>query len=450
MADIPYLPLTDADREKIFRRLGIGSIKELIDRAVPPEVQYKGKLPIPDGLSYHEVEKVVGELSEQNSAARMKIFAGGGAYQMYVPAVVDEISSRPEFYTAYTPYQPEVSQGTLTAIFEFQSMITAITGMEIANASMYDGASATAEAAILSIHRTKRKKILYSQGLNPLYLEVLRTYLHGFGAELVPVPLEKGTTDVSALDNLLDESVACFILQNPNFFGVVEDGFAFAEKIHSVGALFVVVVADPMSLGILTPPGEYGADVVAGEAQQFGNYLNFGGPYLGFFAAKRQFLRSMPGRIIGMTEDVDGRRGFVMVLQTREQHIRRARATSNICTNQQLCALRATVYLALLGERGFRQIARILHDRAHYMAEKLTQIPGVELMYDAPFFREFAVKLPIDAGQVVNSLSREGIIPGINLGRFYSPMKDVLLVASSDLYGKEDIDELTERIRELI
>jgi len=266
----------------------------------------------------------------------------------------------------------------------------------------------------------------------------------------VPVPLEMGTTDASALDNLLDDSVACFILQNPNFFGVVEDGFGFAEKIHSVGALFVVVVADPMSLGILTPPGEYGADVVAGEAQQFGNYLNFGGPYLGFFAAKRQFLRSMPGRIIGMTEDVDGRRGFVMVLQTREQHIRRARATSNICTNQQLCALRATVYLALLGERGFRQIARILHDRAHYMAEKLTQIPGVELMYNAPFFREFAVKLPVDAGQVVDSLSREGIIPGINLGRFYSPMKDVLLVASSDLYGKEDIDELTERIRELI
>ncbi len=450
MSDSPYLPLTDADRERILRRLGLGSIEELIDKAVPEEIQYKGKLPMPDGYPAVEVEKILRKLAEENTASEMKNFAGGGAYQMYVPPVVDEISSRPEFYTAYTPYQPEVSQGTLTAIFEFQSMITALTGMEIANASMYDGASATAESAILSIHQTRRKKILYSQGLNPLYLEVLRTYLHGFDAELVPVPLERGMTDPAALANLVDDQTACFILQNPNFFGVVEDGFKFADLVHEKGALFVVVVADPMSLGILTPPGDYGADVVVGEAQQFGNYLYFGGPYVGFFAARRQFLRSMPGRIIGMTKDVEGKRGFVMVFQTREQHIRRARATSNICSNQQLCALRSAIYLALVGEKGLTALAKLLYDRAHYLADKLAEIDGVSLMYEAPFFREFAVKLPVEASKVVEALSREGIIPGIDLGRFYSPMRDVLLVASSDLYGKNDMDELVEMIREII
>lgn len=447
MVDFPYLPQTDEDRRNMLEKIGVQTIDELIDNAIPRDIQFDGKLPISDGLSDIEVEKILGSLASENRAAKMKNFIGGGAYNMYVPAPVDEIVSRPEFYTAYTPYQPEVSQGTLTAIFEFQTMMTALTAMDISNASMYDGASATAEAAILAMHSTKRKRVIYSQGLNPLYVEVLRTYIHGFDVELVPLPLSGGSVDISALEKLVDENTACVIIQNPNFFGVVEDGGAFADIIHSKGAVYIVSIPDPMSLGIITPPGDYGADVAVGEAQQFGNYVSYGGPYIGFFTAKKEFLRSMPGRIIGMTQDVDGKRGFVMVFQTREQHIRRARATSNICTNQQLCALRATVYLALLGARGFSAISKLLFDRAHYLAERLAEIDGISLLFDAPFFREFAVKIPGEASEVVETLARKNIIPGLNLGRFYPSMKDVLLLASSDLYGKDDIDELVDSLK---
>ncbi|MCD6418166.1 aminomethyl-transferring glycine dehydrogenase subunit GcvPA [bacterium] len=447
MQNFSHLPNTEADRRKMLEKIGVGSLEELLNNAVPSEIQFAGKLPIPDGLSDVDVQKLLEKLASMNAGSGMKDFIGGGAYDMYVPAAVDEISGRPEFYTAYTPYQPEVSQGTLTAIFEFQSMICGLTGMDVANASMYDGASATAEAAVLAIHKTGRKRILYSQGLNPLYLEVVRTYLHGFDAELVPVPIKDGITDVDALKKLADENTACFILQNPNFFGIVEDGTQFDEIIHSSGGLYVVVVADPTSLGILRPPGEYNADVVAGEGQQFGNYLYFGGPYLGFFAAKKEFVRSMPGRIIGATKDVDGRRGFVMVFQTREQHIRRARATSNICTNQQLCALRATVYLALLGAQGFYAISKLLFNRAHYLADKLTEIDGVELLFDAPFFREFAIKLPQKADEIIDEMSQVGILAGLNVGKLIPSMDDVLLVAVSDKYGKNDMDEFVVAMR---
>ncbi|MCD6594723.1 aminomethyl-transferring glycine dehydrogenase subunit GcvPA [bacterium] len=447
MADFPYLPQTDENRRDMLKRIGVDSIDELIDDAIPKEIQFDAKLPLPDGLSDIEIERIIASLADKNRAAKMKNFIGGGAYEMYVPATVDEIAGRPEFYTAYTPYQPEVSQGTLTAVFEFQSMMATLTGMKVANASMYDGASATAEAAILALHSTKRKRVIYSQGLNPLYLEVLRTYIHSFDVELVPVPSSSGTTDVSALEKLVDENTACVIVQNPNFFGIVEDGKQFADIIHSVGAIYIVAIPDPMSLGIIAPPGDYDADVAVGEAQQFGNYISYGGPYIGFMTAKKELIRSMPGRIIGMTKDVDGKRGFVMVFQTREQHIRRARATSNICTNQQLCALRATVYLALLGAKGFSTLSKLLFDRAHYLAEKLTEISGISLLFDAPFFREFAIKIPGKASDVVETFARKNILPGINVGKFYSAMEDVLLISSSDLYAKDDIDELVESMK---
>ncbi len=449
MSDFPYMPQSDAERQEMLSRIGVRSIDELLDKAMGG-VPRCNALPIPKGLSELEVEPILEGLSAENPAASMKVFAGAGAYDMYVPAVVDEISARPEFYTAYTPYQAEASQGTLTAIFEFQSIIAGLLRMDIANASMYDGASATAEAAVLAIHHTRRRKVLYSQALHPLYVEVIRTYLQGFGVEFVPVPILGGTTDVEALRRLVDENTACFILQNPNFFGIVEDGPAFADVVHAVGALYVVCVADPMSLGVLAPPGDYGADVVAGEGQQFGNYLSFGGPYLGFFAARSQFLRAMPGRIVGMTKDVEGRRGFVMVFQTREQHIRRARATSNICTNQQLCALRATVYLALLGKDGFRRLSKLLFDRAHYLAQRLSQIDGVSLLFQKPFFREFAIKLPKRAGVLVEELVRRGIIPGVDVGRLIPAMDDVLLVAASDKYDKSDMDELCDALAEAL
>ncbi len=450
MSEFSFLPNTDSDRRKMLEKIGVASIDELLKNAVPEEIQFSEKLPIPDGLSDLDVQKILEELASANSGAAMKDFIGGGAYDMFVPAPVDEISGRPEFYTAYTPYQPEVSQGTLAAIFEFQSMIAGLTGMDVANASMYDGASATAEAAILAIHKTGRKQILYSQGLNPLYLEVVRTYLHGFDAELVPVPLESGITDADALKKLANENTAAFILQNPNFFGIVENGAQFGDAIHSAGGLYIVVVADPLSLGILTPPAKYDADVVAGEGQQFGNYLSFGGPHLGFFAAKKDFIRSMPGRVIGITKDVEDRRGFVMVFQTREQHIRRARATSNICTNQQLCALRATVYLALLGAQGFGAISKLLFDRAHYLAEKLVEIDGIELLFDAPFYREFAIKLPRKASEIVDEISRRNILAGLDLGRIIPTMSDVLLIATNDKLAKNDMDELIDAMKEAI
>ena len=445
-----YLPNTDDDRREMLEKIGVKSIDELLARAVPEELMIKGELNLPEGMSDVEVSQILERLAAKNTAATMKNFAGGGAYDMYVPAAVDEISSRPEFYTAYTPYQPEVSQGTLTAIFEFQTMITGLTGMDIANASMYDGASAAAEAVVLAIHRTGRKRIVYSKGLNPLYLEVIKTYTHGFGVQLVELPLDNGKTRKEELSKIIDDETACFIIQNPNFFGVVEDCSGIADIVHSRGALFIVCIADPMSLGMLKPPGEYGADVVAGEGQQFGNYLYYGGPYLGFFAARRDFLRQMPGRIIGMTKDVEGRRGFVMTFQTREQHIRRARATSNICTNQQLCALRATVYLALLGEHGFKYLSKLLFDRAHYLAEKLSEIEGVSLLYDAPFYREFAVKLPKNAEEVVHKACEKGVMPGIALGKIIDGMENVLLVASSDKYGKKDMDEMVEVMNSML
>lgn len=453
MPSFPYLPNSETDRKKMLSRIGVNSVEELIDKAVPKELQYKGSLPIPPSMDEVFVQRLLTEIAEKNDGAKLKCFAGGGAYAMFVPAAVDEISARPEFYTAYTPYQPEVSQGTLTAIFEFQSMITALTGMDVANASMYDGASATAEAIIMALHHNEgRKDILFSQAVNPLYLEVIKTYLSGFDVNFIQIPIRDGRTDIFYLDKLLSthSSPVCLLVQNPNFYGVIENMENFAERIHKAGGLFVVAVVDPTSLGILEPPGKYGADIVSGEAQQFGNYLNFGGPYLGFLASKSEFIRKMPGRIVGMTSDVEGHRGFVMVFQTREQHIKRAKATSNICTNQQWCALRATIYLSLLGEEGFRKNSMLLFNRAHYFANELGKIPNVSIMFKSPFYREFAVKLPKKASDVIEIMAQRGILAGVDLGRFVPAMEDVMLVSASDIYGKSDIDEYTQILKDIL
>ncbi len=450
MHSFPYLPLSETDRKEMLDKLGFSSFQELIDRAVPKDVHCCGLLPIPEGISEIEAEAHMAQLAAKNRASAFVTFAGAGAYDMYVPASIDELSNRPEFYTAYTPYQPEVSQGTLTAIFQFQSMMTRLTGMEVCNASMYDGASAAAEAAILSIHQTGRKKILYSEGLNPFYIDVIRTYLHGFDVELVPVPLKNGCTDAQTLENLIDENTACFMLQNPNFFGIVENGFAYADVIHAKGALFVTVVADALSFGKIVPPGEYGADVCAGEAQQFGNYISFGGPYIGFLAAKKQFIRAMPGRIIGMTKDIEGKRAFTMIFQTREQHIRRAKATSNICSNQQLCGLRASIYLALVGKHGLEKLSNLVCDRAHYAADKLCAIKGVKLLFDAPFYREFAIQLPCNANRVVELCCEDGVLAGVPVGRYIKGFENILLVALSDKTDSAAIDMLVNSIEKNI
>lgn len=457
MNSFSFLPNTDDDRRIMLEKLGFSSIRELLKEMVPKELLYKTELPMPKGLSEIEVSQILDRLASKNIASQMKQFIGGGAYDMFVPAAVDEISSRPEFYTAYTPYQPEVSQGTLTAVFQFQSMIAGITGMDVANASMYDGASAVAEAAILAIHRTGRKKILVSSGINPFYLQVIKSYIHGYGVETIEIPLSPGTETCSqgqtcpeTLGKLIDDNTACFILQNPNFFGIIEDGTIFAELVHKKGALYIITIQDPMSLGILKPPREYDADVVCGEAQQFGNYLNFGGPYLGFFAARKEFTRQMPGRIVGQTNDIDGNRGFVMTFQTREQHIRRAGATSNICTNQQLCALRATVYLALLGSKGFKYLSKLLFDRAHYLASKLNEINNISLLYNGHFFREFALELPVNAEELIHSAADSNYLPGLALGKIFPGMDNVLLTAVSDKNNREDMDQMVKIIKECI
>ena len=443
-----FLSSSPNDEREMLVSLGFESVSELINTAIPEHLQTKRPLDLPPALSEIELTKLLNALAQKNADSNSFVsFLGAGIYDHFVPAIVDDIISRPEFYTAYTPYQAEASQGTLQAIFEFQSLITRLTAMEIANASMYDGASATAEAALLSIRVTGRKRILYAETLNPLYLEVLRTYLRPHDVELIPVRSENGRIVSQNLASLADDKAASFILQNPNFYGIIENPLGFGDLIHSAGGLFIVVV-DPISLGLLLPPGDYGADVVTGEGQSLGLHQNFGGPLLGIFATKKEFIRFLPGRLSGETVDLEGKRGFVLTLQTREQHIKRERATSNICTNQALCALAATVYLSALGENGLKQVANLCLQKAHYLAGELTKISGVCLRYSAPFFKEFAVELPCSAESVVEAFAKKGILAGVPLSRFLPDQKNTLLVAVTEKRTKEEMDRFACLLRE--
>jgi glycine dehydrogenase subunit 1 len=420
--------------------IGVDSFDDLL-ADIPEELRFKGGLELPGPVSEMEAGKLLGGLAARNaSAAGWTCFIGGGAYDHYIPSVVDHITSRSEFATAYTPYQPEVSQGTLQSIFEYQSLIARLAGMEIANASLYDGGSAIAEAVLMANAVKRKKKIVASGCINPFRLEVLRSYLRATGFEIKVTDRAKGATDPGDIADLVGPDTCCVVLENPNFFGTIEDAAAIGRAAHEHSALFIASV-DPISLGLLAAPSSYGADIVVGEGQALGTPLSYGGPYLGFMATRKEHVRRLPGRIVGRTVDADGKTCYCLTLQTREQHIRRERATSNICTNQALVALRAAVYLAWLGKEGLAELAGLCLSKAAYAREKLEE-SGFKLRFDRPFFREFVIDLPIPAGRMVERLAESKILGGLPLGDICGGFENSLLLAFTEKRTREEIDNL--------
>ena len=442
-----FLPHTDADRAEMLADIGVERVEDLF-QDVPASCRFP-EVNLPAPLSEMEILAELQAMSEENlDTGHFSSFLGAGAYDHYVPRVVDQIISRSEFYTAYTPYQPEISQGTLQSIFEYQSMICALTGMEVANASHYDGATSAAEAVImaLNVHRGRRKKVIASPTVHPEYRAVVRTYTQGMGLEIVGD--DDPTSTLEDLTALLDQDTACLIVQTPNFFGEIEDLEDLAAKVHAVKAL-LVVVADPISLGLLKPPGDSGADSVVGEGQGLGTGRNYGGPYLGFFACRQKHVRKSAGRLVGQTVDADGKRGFVLTLSTREQHIRRERATSNICTNQALCALATAVHLAALGPRGLRQLAELCYHKAHYTAGRIDDLDGYRVVGDKPFVKEFVVRCPAPVRAVNAYLLEEwGIIGGYDLGRDYPGLEDHMLLCVTEVIARQENDALASALDE--
>jgi glycine dehydrogenase subunit 1 len=445
---VPYVPNTDADRREMLLEIGASSIDELFGQ-IPDGLRFDGELDVPGPLSEQELARHLGRLASMNQTADDVVsFLGGGIYDHTIPAAVRHVTGMPQFATAYTPYQAEVSQGTLQSVYEFQSLIARLTAMDVANASLYDGATAAAEAALMSAGATGRKRVVVAGTVAPAVRAALATYLSASGIELVETPRDGGVVDLVALGRLAPGSGAV-IVQHPNFFGALEPTTAIAELAAGSDA-FLVVVADPLSLALLRPPGEYGADVVVGEGQSLGAPMGFGGPLLGFLATRREHVRRMPGRIIGATTDASGRRAYVMTLQTREQHIRRAKATSNICTNEALVALGATVYLSLLGRTGFRNLATHVASKARYAMDAICRVRGVRPKFDRAFFREFVIELPFDAARAKSELAEVGIWPGLSCGCFYDDMENCLLVSVSERHTRHDIDMLASGLEGIV
>jgi glycine dehydrogenase subunit 1 len=441
-----YTSATDADQREMLAAIGVGSVDDLFAE-IPADLRLDRPLDLPEGLSESECFDHLAELAERNAHADAELcFLGAGMYDHYVPAIVDAITQRSEFLTPYTPYQPEVSQGGLQVMFEFQTAISELTGLPVANASLYEGPSSVASAAYLAIGATGgRRRLVVSRGLHPHSRETLRTYSRGFGAEVVEVGLDGGLTDAGELAEAMDSETAALFVQNPNFLGAIEDLEALAGAAKSEGALTVASV-DPIALTVLRHPGECGVDVAVGEGQPLGNRLDFGGPSFGFFAATEEHLRRMPGRIAGETTDADGRRGFVLALQTREQHIRREKATHNICTSQALNALAGVIYLSWLGKRGAVELGELLARRTAYARDRVAAIDGVELLHEAPVLREFAVRIDAPVDEVLDSCAADGIAAGYPLGRDYPEYEDGLLVAITERRSREHIDRLGESL----
>ncbi len=438
---MPYTPHTLDDIRGMLEVIGLPDLDALF--AEIPETIRNPHIEVPPPLCEEELREDVARLVGNNRTTRNSLsFLGGGAYERIRPSVIDRLLSRAEFYTSYTPYQAEVSQGTLQYIFEFQSLITALTGMEVANASMYDGASALAEAALMAMRLTRKKKILYAQTLHPRWIETLKTYLTGIQAELVEIPAKEGVLDLPVLSRLVDKDTAAVLVQHPNFFGYLENLGAFAEIVHSAGAMWIQA-SDPLAMALLKSPGQCGADIAVGELQSLGLPLSFGGPYGGYFAVRYKDVRQMPGRLVGKTVDAEGKTGYVLTLQTREQHIRRDKATSNICTNQSLCALAATIYMSLLGPHGLREVAQQNTDKAHYLAEKLLKISGVKMLSDEPFFNEFTLVLDRPAATIVDGLSTQGILAGVQ-GSYWTGSDDRLIVCVTETKKKAGLDRMAE------
>jgi glycine dehydrogenase subunit 1 len=445
-----YIPNSPDERAEMLRQIGVASMDNLFD-SIPEELRLRDHLNVPAAMSELELLKRFREMGVRNQAAQRISFLGGGAYSHYTPTVVDHLISRSEFFTAYTPYQPEISQGTLQSIFEFQTLVCQLTGMDIANASMYDGSTAMAEAVLMAERVTKRSKVIASSAVHPQYLEVAHTYVQHAGIELQQslYCTESGTTLLESL-SAIDDQTAAVVVQSPNFFGCIEDVAALAEKAHSVGALLIVTVTEAMSFGLLRSPGACGADIVVAEGQSFGVPLSFGGPYVGLFATRDKYARQIPGRLVGEAYDKQGRRGFVLTLATREQHIRREKATSNICTNEGLIALASTIYLETMGRRGVQQVAGQCAQKAHYAAREIAKLEGFSLPFSAPFFDEFVVSAPADAASLLDRLAKEkGIDGGIALARFDSSRPNDFLVCVTETNTREQIDALVEGLRSL-
>jgi glycine dehydrogenase subunit 1 len=439
---VSFIGLSREEEQRMLETIGVSRYEDLVS-AVPEEVRLQRLLATPGPLSEIESRRQFGGWARENDAERAASFLGGGLYDHYIPASLNAIAMRSEFATAYTPYQPEVAQGSLTAIFEFQSMIVELTGCEVANASLYDGATAAVEAALLARHQTGRARVVVAGAVHPHYVDVLRTYLE---QDVTVVADRGGQVAPEDLRQALGADVAAVIYQHPNFFGLLESPQAIHALAHEAKAL-AVAVCDPIALALLEPPGASGADMVVGEGQSLGNPPSFGGPLLGFFAGKQSLVRRMPGRIAGQTVDRHGRRGFVLTLQTREQHIRREKATSNICTNQGLLALRATIYLGLMGKLGLTEVAELCVQKTHHAAALAAAIPGYRLAYEGAYFREFVLECPVDAAEVVRAGRPRGILPGVDLGRLKPAWRKRLLVAVTEQRSAAEIERWAEVLK---
>jgi glycine dehydrogenase subunit 1 len=439
-----FIPNTEEDRNSMLKDIGIEKISELF-KDIPPQLLLQENLRIPKGLSEPELKELLKKISEKNRI-NFSYFLGAGAYKHFIPSIVNHIISRSEFYTAYTPYQPEISQGLLQAIYEYQTMICNLTGMDVANASMYDGASALAESCIMAANIKKKDQILISKTINPHYREVVKTYCKAYNLDLIEINYENGITNISELKEKISENTAAVLIQNPNFFGSIENLREIEKITHQNNALLNICITEPISLGILKSPGFFKADIVIGEGQSLGNPINFGGPYLGIIVTKKEYVRQLPGRIVGSTIDKEGNKGYILTLQAREQHIRREKATSNICSNHALNALAAAAYLASLGKNGLKKVSEICLQKAHYLADELTK-NGIELKFNSPFYNEFVVKVN-NAKKVNEELLKEEIIGGLEIEKYYPELDNCLLFCVTELNTRDDIDRLIEVVKE--
>jgi glycine dehydrogenase subunit 1 len=437
-----YVPNTRREQQDMLKEIGAGSMEELF-RSIPAEVRLSRSLELPNGLSEMEVKRKLTAIAEKNKEFH-SIFRGCGSYNHYIPAIVKQVTSKEEFVTAYTPYQAEISQGILQSIFEYQTMICELTGMDVSNASVYDGATAAAEAVIMCKER-RRNKALVSETVNPQTIETIKTYLNGTDMEVVVIPQAEGKTDLEELKRSMNEETACILLQQPNYYGQLEDGDAIGELTAQNGAKYIMS-CNPISLGILKTPAEYGADIAVGEGQPLGLSMSFGGPYLGFMAATKKLMRSLPGRIVGETMDGNGNRAFVLTLQAREQHIRREKASSNICSNQALCAMTAAVYLAAMGKEGLARAAELSMSKAHYLADRLCELEGYRLVYQGEYFNEFVTTCKGNVDKVLELLKERGILGGYPLK---GNPKGQILWCATEVNTKEEIDSLIKILKEV-
>ncbi len=445
-----YIPLSDKDKKEMLIKIGISSIEDLF-HSIPENIKLKRDLDLIGPLSELELIQYFEGEARKNKYTDFLSFLGAGVYRHVIPAVVDYLSNRGEFISPYTPYQPEVSQGTLQIIFEFQTLICQLTGMEVSNASLYDGVSGAAEAVLMAYRIKKKPKILVAKTLHPQYKKAINTYTRRLNIKIEEINYsDSGEIDFNDLQKKLDDETSGVIFQSPNFFGVIEDIKRVSGIAHSSQALSVVSVAEAISLGMLEPPGNLGADIVTGEAQSFGVPLSFGGPYVGFMACGKEFIRQFPGRITGQTRDIDGKRGFVLTLSTREQHIRRERATSNICTNQALCALRATIFLETLGQEGLRELALQNLQKSYYALDNLHEIEGITRKFKGAFFNEFVLEFDKSWSEVDQHLRKKGIVGGLDLKEYYPELENCALFCFTEMHKKEDVDRLSQTLKDAL